>query len=280
MTIDRTDNTPAVQQAAPKPPVALSKPLADIDQAWRMAQALAGSSIIPNDLRNKPSNVLVILMYGQELGFSPMQSLQSIYVVNNRPQMSGQAWIVKLREAGHRHFVKCKHCHEEPVKHPATAPGAKLTHSYEADHDRTRCTITIVRGDTGEPHSETFTMQDAEIAKLAKKDTYLQHPKRMLLWRAVSNAATIICPEVAMGFGAEVAEEELGPDLGQALAHVVDARTAPAETEEVHDAEVVTEEDLAAADEAARAEVLAMQQQFTEPASPLEYSADEIAEGS
>lgn len=278
MTIERAEDTRPAQPAEPRPPVALSKPLADIDQAWRMASALAQSSIIPNDLRNKASNVLVILMYGQELGFSPMQSLQSIYVVNNRPQMSGQAWIAKVREAGHRHFIACKHCDASPEQHAADSG-----HRYAADHDPTRCTVTIVRGDTGERHSETFTWADAERAKLAKKDTYLQHPKRMLLWRAVSNCATIICPEVAMGFGAELPDEGPAESTAQALAHAVDARTeAPAD--DVTDAEVVepSEDDLAAADEEARKQVLAMQQQHLgeDDDSPLRYSAEEIAEGS
>jgi hypothetical protein len=99
----------------------------------------------------------------------------------------------------------------------------------------------------------------------------------MLLWRAVSNCATIICPEVAMGFGSELPEEVAATDTAHALAEVVDARTAPAEAEpvDVTDAEVV-EEDLAAADEAARAEVLNIQDEFT--GDPTTYTDEEIAE--
>lgn len=249
MTIERSENAPAVQ-AAPKPPVALSRPLADIDQAWRMAQALSQSSLLPDALRNKASDVLVILMYGQELGFSPMQAIQAIYVVKGKPQLSGQAWIAKVREAGH-----------------------KLTIS---DHTARSCTVTIVRGDSGEKHSETFTWQDAEQAKLSTGDNYLKYPKRMLLWRAVSNCATVACPEVAMGFGAEMPESE---PVEQALAHAVDARTpapAPAADEDVTDAEVVTEDDLKAADEAARAQVMGIQDEFL--GEPTTYTDEEIAE--
>lgn len=247
MTIEPANNTPAPVKA----PVALSRPLADIDQAWRMATALAQSSLLPDALRNKASDVLVILMYGQELGFSPMQAIQAIYVVKGKPQLSGQAWIAKVREAGHKLVV--------------------------SDHTEKSCTVTIIRGDTGEEHSETFTWQDAERAKLATSDTYLKYPKRMLLWRAVSNAATIACPEVAMGFGTEIPETS---DPAQSLASAVDARTeqAPADDPEVHDAEVVDEEDLKAADEAARQEVMDLAAQHT--GDPLHYEDDEIREGS
>ncbi|WP_433465737.1 hypothetical protein [Spirillospora sp. CA-128828] len=255
MTIQPTNEN---QPAAPaRPSVALARPVADLDQAWRLAQALAGSSILPNDLRGKAGNVLVILMYGQELGLSPMQSIQGIYVVNGRPQMSGQLWLAKVREAGHSVKV--------------------------SDHTEKSCTVTITRGDTGEEHSETFTWADAERAKLAKKDIWLSYPKRMLMWRAVSHCATTICPEVAMGFGAEVPEAE-APAPEVALAHAVDARTAepaPADDGEVHDAEVIGEpsgEDLAKADEEARQEVLGIAAEHEGQGDPLAYSADEIAE--
>lgn len=231
MTIEPTNgNTPAVRQQPAKAPVALSRPLADIDQAWRMAQALSQSSLLPDPLRGKANDVLVILMYGQELGFSPMQAIQAIYVVKGKPQLSGQAWIAKVREAGHRLVI--------------------------TDHTVTSCTVTITRGDTGEQHSETFTWQDAERAKLANGDNYLKYPKRMLLWRAVSNCATIACPEVAMGYGTET-QEGTGSAPEQALAHAVDARTPEPEPVDVTDAEVVDD----AADEEAREQVLAMQAQ-------------------
>jgi hypothetical protein len=232
MTVETTSgNVPAVRQQAAKAPVALSRPLADIDQAWRMAQALSQSSLLPDPLRGKASDVLVILMYGQELGFSPMQAIQAIYVVKGKPQLSGQAWIAKVREARHRLEI--------------------------SDHTVTSCTVTITRGDTGEQHTETFTMEDARTAKLASSDTYLKYPKRMLLWRAVSNCATVACPEVAMGYGTEVLEgPETAPET--ALAQAVDARTPEPEPVDITDAEVV---DNDAADEEARQQVLEMARQ-------------------
>ncbi len=249
MTIETTAQVQPV-----KAPVALARPVGDLDQAWRLASALAQSSILPNDLRGKAGNVLVILMYGQELGLSPMQAIQGIYVVNGRPQMSGQLWLAKVREAGHAVKV--------------------------SDHSERSCTVTITRGDTGEVHSETFTWQDAERAKLAKKDIWQSYPKRMLMWRAVSHCATTICPEVAMGFGAEVPEDEPEPD--ESLARAVDARTEPnrPERDDVHEAEIVDEpsaEDLAKADEEARQEVLGLAAEH-QAGNPLGYSAEEIAE--
>ncbi|MDI3315909.1 MAG: hypothetical protein QJR12_17015 [Mycobacterium sp.] len=222
--------------------VPLVGPLNDLDQAYRYAQALAQSNLLPKDLYGKPANVLTIILYGQQLGLTPMQAIQSIYVVNGRPQMSGQLWLSKVREAGHRVKV--------------------------SDHTDTSCTVTITRGDTGEEHTETFTWADAEKAKLARKDTYQQHPKRMLLWRAVSNCATVICPEVALGFGNEEPEPVTErPTLAQVAAERMD-QTAAAEPEPHPDPEPEPE-NLAEPDAEMVAELAELEREHTVEASPL-----------
>lgn len=265
----------AVPQAAvAKVPVTLAQPLADLDQAWRAAGILARSRLLPESLIAKnpeqtQANVTMILWYGAELGLPPMQAIQSIYVVNGRPSMSGQLWLSKVREAGHKAFVACQHCDEPPEGHPS-APAND--HRYQADHDTTRCTLTIVRGDSGARHSETFTIEEARQAGLATKNVWKSWPKRMLMWRAVTNCATTICPEVAMGYGDELPEPAESGE--SALARAVDARqpaAAPAVVDDVADAEIVDDEAaLAAADEAARqelAEMAAQHEPIDEPST-------------
>ena len=258
MTIERAENNnlPAQQKA----PVALSRPLTDIDQAWRMANALSKSSLLPSDLRNKASDVLAMILYGQDLGLSPMQAIQGIYVVKGKPQMSAQTWIALTRRAGHRLSV--------------------LEHTVE------KCTVEITRGDTGEKHAETSTIADAETARLTGPDSmYTKYPKRMLLARAVTNCCRFICPEIALGFGAEGEYEEPAASPEQALAHAVDARTPEpqAAEDDVQDAEVV-EDDPAQSDEEVREELLRMAAEhqggeqadvWPEPAEPGSWGDDQ-----
>jgi hypothetical protein len=118
-----------------------------------------------------------MVLYGQDLGLSPMQSVQGIYVVKGKPQMAAQTWLALARRAGHRVTV--------------------LEHTNET------CTVEVIRGDTGEKHAETFTIEDAKRAKLAGKDVWQSYPRRMLLARAVSDCCRFICPEIALGFYAE-----------------------------------------------------------------------------
>lgn len=219
-------------------PVAVPAPAStgqSLGELMELARIMAVSSLLPQALRGKPSDVLITIMYGQELGMTPMESILGIYVVNGRPGLSGQKWLERVRKAGHRMFVPCAACGL-----PKTDHGQAAGHAYKADHDEKHCTVTIVRRDTGDEHTETFTWMDAERAKLTKKDVWQAWPKRMLLWRAVTSCATVICPEVASGFEmaeAMVDEAEERPTLAQVAAQRTDQKPGgPAP--EVDDAEV------------------------------------------
>ena len=56
-------------------PVAVGIPLNGLDEAFRLAKNLAVASVLPDSLRGKPSDVLAIVLYGQELGLAPMQAI-------------------------------------------------------------------------------------------------------------------------------------------------------------------------------------------------------------
>jgi hypothetical protein len=173
-------------------PVAVGVPLNGLDEAFRLSQALAMAAVLPSDLRGKPSDVLAVILYGQELGLAPMQSLQGIYVVKGKPQMSASLWVALIRRAGHK--VHWGHCDEKSAS------------------------VTVTRSDDPEhPHTETFTIQDAANAGLCQvKDGKVHarssrgdvlpweaYTKTMLRNRAVSIAGRLQCPEVALGFTVE-----------------------------------------------------------------------------
>lgn len=293
MTEQQTVNLPAVRQPA-RVAVQLAQPLADMDQAWRAAGILARSRLLPAALytgnpEQVQANVTLVLWYGAELGLPPMQAIQNIYVVKGKPQLAGQLWLSKVREAGHQAFVACKQCDLAPEQHPAVATSGQ--HRYDKDHDETRCTWTIIRGDTGDRHSETFTIEDAVRAGLCTlKDgrpysrsskgepkPWESWTKRMLMWRTLTSAATTICPEVALGYGMEgdeVVTDE--PSAEQSLAQAVDARiepVQPTEPDDVQDAEIVPDPDAEAAqreaDEQARQAVLDIEREYSEDGEPL-----------
>lgn len=246
---DTTPNLPATQQA-PKLPVPLTGQLNDLDQAWRLAVALAQADILPNDLRGKPANVFLTILYGQQLNVPHVIAMQTIAVVKGRPTMAGKLLLAKVREAGHKAYVPCGICFLSKQDH------RDADHKYEPDHDDTRCTVTIVRGDNGEEHSETFTIDDAVAANLVRLKEgkpyarsksgeplpWESWTKRMLLWRAAGFCADFICPEVRMGFAIEgemdTAPDDDRPTLAQVAAERDDKPTTVPTVPEVDDTEI------------------------------------------
>jgi hypothetical protein len=175
-----------------KLPVHVGRPLTDLDEAYRLSKNLAVASVLPKDLRGKPSDVLAIVLYGRDLGLSPMQSIQGIYVVKGKPQLSAVTWTALARRAGHK--VRWGDCDDKSA------------------------TVTIVRSDDPDhPHTETFTIEDAVAAGLcAIKDGHVvarssggdklpweTYTRTMLRNRAISTAGKLQCPEVALGFAIE-----------------------------------------------------------------------------
>lgn len=171
MTVAAPDQAPlpAVRQ-----PVAVGGLIADLDRAWRLAQALSQSGLIPKPLQNRPSDVLVVLLYGQEIGLGPTTAFQSIHVVDGRPNISARLWIALVRRAGHKAEI-VRHTKDEAV-------------------------VRITRGDDGTEHEGSFDMDDAKDAKLTDKDNWKKYRKDMLLARACTRAGAFGCPEVALGF--------------------------------------------------------------------------------
>jgi hypothetical protein len=165
--------------------------------------------MVPDAVRGKPADVLAILLYGQELGLGPMQSLQSIYVVKGRPSLSSQLWRALALRAGHKVFS-------------------------ESEHNKS-ATFTVLRHDDPEPHTVQYTLEDAiQAGRVSLKDgkPYSRSQKGeplpwetttddMLLARATSRALRFKCPEVALGFYALDEIEDSAPPDDVAVAEVV-----------------------------------------------------------
>jgi hypothetical protein len=238
------ETSTAVATTAPqqRKPVALAGPQNDLDTAYRLAQNLAASNLIPQDLKGKPSDVLVILLYGQELGLAPMQAIQTIDVMKGRPQLRANLWVALTRKAGHKARV--------------------------IEESETSCTFRIIRHDDPEPHIVTYTLDDAKKAGLLGNSNYTKNPKAMLYARAASTCCRRACPEVALGFSDEyelAEDEQQSPTLAQVAAQREDQPTTTA-----------AQPPSAQEDDAMLAEIAAIEAEHAPQAEPVDAElADE-----
>lgn len=149
----------------------------DIEQAFRIAQALAHSGMTPQGFKT-PETCFVAIMAGAELGLPPFQSLQSFAIINNRPTLWGDALMAVVR-----------------------TNGFKVREWYEGEGDTLTAFCEVTRPDNGDTAEASFSVDDAKTAGLWKKSgPWSTNPKRMLKMRARSFAIRDGAADVLRGF--------------------------------------------------------------------------------
>jgi hypothetical protein len=155
--------------------------LATFDDAFRFAEMVAKSDFAPKDFRNKPESCLLAIQHGAELGLSPMQSLQSIAVINGRPSIWGDAALAVVS---------------------ASAVCEYVTEEIEDGKDGEALVATCIAKRRGYPKPTVvrFTVADAKRAGLwGKGGPWTQYPRRMLQLRARGFALRDAFPDVLRG---------------------------------------------------------------------------------
>jgi hypothetical protein len=138
--------------------------LATMAEAMSFANMVAKSAFAPKDFQNKPESCLLAIQHGSEVGLSPMQSLQSIAVINGRPTIWGDAALALVQ----------------------SSPACEYVKEYiEGDGDQAVAVCEVKRRGYPAATVSTFSMFDAKRAGLAgKSGPWTQYPMRMLALRA------------------------------------------------------------------------------------------------
>jgi hypothetical protein len=125
---------------------------------------VAASEFAPKDFRGKPESCMLAIQHGSEVGLSPMQSLQSIAVINGRPTIWGDAALALVQSS-----PVCEY-----VREYTEGEGDALVAVCEAKR-RGYPAPTVVR----------FSVADAKKAGLwGKSGPWQQYPGRMMTLRA------------------------------------------------------------------------------------------------
>ncbi len=156
-----------------------------LDEAYRLAEFLADSTMVPKDYQGKPGNVLVAIQWGMELGLKPLQAMQNIAVINGRPSLWGDAVLALVLGHG-----SCEDVIEQ----------------YEGTGDQKKA-VCIAKRRGREDKVGEFSMADARKAGLlSKSGPWQQYPERMLKMRARAFALRDQFADVLKGIA--VAEEQ------------------------------------------------------------------------
>jgi len=178
------DQVPA--RATPRPVVQAGGTISamiptDIDQAFRLANAIAMSGMAPKAYGTDPNKCFVGILAGAEVGLAPFTALQSIAVIGNNPAIWGDGALALIQSSG-------------------------LLVDIEETDDGDTATCTMYRKGKPTPITRTFSMDDAKKAGLAgKSGPWSQYPQRMRQMRARSWAMRDGFADVLKGL--HIAEE-------------------------------------------------------------------------
>lgn len=165
----------------------ISGPHATIElapQAWALSQRLAGTDFVPQKLRDKPEQVLAVILAGAEVGISPMTSLQKIHNIQGRPAMAAELMRAIVLREGHDLWIE--------------------------EQSSTRVIVGGKRRGSDRETKVAWTMDDAKRAKLDRKDNWQAYPAAMLLARATAALCRAVFPDVLAGISYTIEEIEDG----------------------------------------------------------------------
>jgi hypothetical protein len=171
--------------------------LRSFDEMARFCKAIVNSGLAPKGF-NSPEAVMVAVQHGLELGLAPMQSLQSIAIINGRPCIYGDAALALC------------------TAHPAFLDIEETTEGSTA--------ICVVKRRDRSAVVRTFSEADAKKAGLwGKSGPWQQYPDRMLQMRARSWALRDAFPDALRGLGIreEVSDYQVKQARGREVASSV-----------------------------------------------------------
>lgn len=213
-----------------------------MDTAYRLADAMCRTSMVPARFAGKPDDATAAILYGAELGLNPIQSLQRIIPIHGMPSLEARTMVALLKSRGYK------------IKTVAQSDDSVTVQGIDLD---------------GESHESTWTMQRALKAgyvptldektgkyktnskgNLLGNEKYLTDPQAMLKAKAQAEVCRDMAPDVLIGISyttEELQSERFDdrprkPQPQRSAPLTVDDIFATADTS----AEVVAEPDMAA----------------------------------
>lgn len=202
------------------------------DEAYKLAQALSKSFLVPKQFQGRADDVLVAMMWSYNLNIPFVAGLQSIAVINGKPCIYGDMLLAIVRSSGLLEDI---------------------SESVEGNGDNQYAACTVYRKGQKSPIKSTFSVVDAKRALLwGKQGPWTQYPKRMLKMRARAYALRDAFSDVLMGLSLAEEQEDLSAQIAKYEPEVirvsgVEAKPLPKKKMEedqppfIQDAEIVSE---------------------------------------
>lgn len=194
----------------PKANLAMSRmglQISNLEQAYRFAQCLADSTVVPDAYKKKPSDCLVALDLAGRLGVSWMAIMQNVYPVHGRPGMQAVLCTSLINTSG---------LFTDPLDYEIEGTDPEKPDYKVRAYATRRSTGKVLYGPW-----ITWKLVRAEGWEKRSGSKWLTMPDQMFCYRAASWFANRHCPEVKMGMMTVEEAEEI-PTSRQIESQVVE----------------------------------------------------------
>lgn len=156
-----------------------------------MAENMAYSSLVPDRLRGKPKDLVIVLLVARDLGLSAITAMTQITVIDGQPGLSAMLMRSIVKNAGHEIWI-------------------------EPESDARSATVSGKRRGSDRVESATFTIEEAaqaglcellpdgSVQALSNKGNpmpWQQYTADMLVARASSRLCRRVFEDVLVGYG-------------------------------------------------------------------------------
>jgi len=142
--------------------------------AEQLATKLFASGLLNRGI-NRPEAALALIITGREFGLTAMQSLRGMHIIEGKPTLSADMIVALVRKSG-----ACE--------------------SFRMIESTAKIATFETRrvGDEG-PTRMSFTIEEAQAAKLTGKDNWMKFPAAMLRARCSAALARVVYQDVVAG---------------------------------------------------------------------------------
>lgn len=190
------------------------------NQAVKLAETLAKSSIVPSHFRGKGADVFACLVLGSELGFQPMQALNSIVMIQGNATLKAQTMLALVK-------AKCPNS-KIVIKLDEQGKGASCFAKRDKDDSDDEGYLAVWNFDKA-MKAKFAQSWDKDLKKWVVKHTWEGQPVNMSKWRAISEALRVVFPDVLQGIYATEELEDLPPIKNDPLIDLQQAAREDAE---------------------------------------------------
>jgi hypothetical protein len=180
-------DTRPVTDLVPKPPVPPTfKDRAEYEGFQVPVVNAYRAGLLPESIKSEQA-AIVIALKGRELGLEPMYALSTIYLVHGKPGLEGEAMLaLARRKYPNLHVRWVELTHEKATLEIGLSKDAASTFTWTVQDALRAGLITKINS-------------DGTVVGARGKEVWAQYTRKMLAWRVISEAITLVAPEAIQG---------------------------------------------------------------------------------